>query len=279
MENNLVLFEGKNIRRTVHEGENWFSIVDVIEVLTDTAAPSQYWGKIKSRDKQLLPIWLKLKLPAPDGKMRPTDCANTEGVLRIIQSVPSPKAEPFKLWLAGLGKQAIDETTDPELLTKRQAELYKAKGYSDEWINERLKTIDVRKELTGEWKKRGVEEGQEYGILTATIAQSTFGLTPSEHSQLKGLDGQNLRDHMNRMELILTAFSEEATRIITVKNDAQGFHENHDAAIQGGNIGKVARENFEKVSGEKVVSTENFLGLKTPELPDNALPNNTEEAQ
>lgn len=276
MENqNLTPFEGQNIRRVEHKGEMWFSIVDIMAVLSDSPSPRQYWANLKKRDTQLqsLSLWLQLKVPSSDGKLYKTDCANTEGVLRIIQSVPSPKAEPFKMWLAGLGKQAIDEVNDPEILTERQAEIYRAKGYPESWITRRVKTIDVRKELTEEWQKRGVKEGQEYSILTATIAKGTFGMTPSEHAKLKGLDKQNLRDHMTNMELILTALSEETTRATAVKRDAQGFNENREAAERGGEVGRIALENFERVTGDKVVSEKNFLDLKgdnsdmTQELP------------
>jgi DNA-damage-inducible protein D len=190
----------------------FFSVVDIIEVLTDSPAPRQYWNVIKKREAQLSTICLQLKLTANDVRQRLTDCANTEGVLRIIQSVPSPQAEPFKMWLASLGKQAIDETNDPELLTARQAELYRAKGYPEDWITQCLQTIDTRKELTDEWKNRGVKEGQEYSILTATIAKETFGLTLAEYSQVKGFNKENLPGHMARIELIFTALGEEYTR-------------------------------------------------------------------
>ena len=176
-------------------------------------------------------------------------------------SVPSPKAEPIKQWLAALGEQSINETENPELLTERQAELYKAKGYTDEWIRRRMQTIETRKELTDEWQQRGVKEGQEYAILTATIAKGTFGLTPTEHKDVKGLDRQNLREHRAPLELILTAFGEEVTRRITIREDAQGFNENLDAAQQGGEVAGEARLNAEKKLGEKVVSEENFLNL------------------
>jgi DNA-damage-inducible protein D len=259
MDNAIAVFEGKNIRQIEHEGVTYFSVVDIIEVLTDSTAPRQYWNVLKKRDAQLSTICLQLKLTANDGRQRLTDCANTEGVLRIIQSVPSPQAEPFKMWLASLGKQAIDETNDPELLTARQAELYRAKGYPEDWITQRLQTIDTRKELTDEWKNRGVKEGQEYSILTATIAKETFGLTPAEHSQVKGLTKENLRDHMTRIELIFTALGEESTRMLAAKDDAQGFNENHDAAQKGGGFAGAARKRLEKLTGEKVVSTTNFL--------------------
>jgi DNA-damage-inducible protein D len=273
MENQLAVFENRAIRSVEHNGEMYFSVVDIIEILTDSANPSNYWNMLKKRENQLYTNCVKLKLIGLDGRSRPSDCANTEGVFRIIQSVPSPNAEPFKLWLASLGKQAIDEAQDPELLTERQAELYRAKGYTEEWIGRRVQTIETRKELTDEWKSRGVKEGQEYSILTATIAKGTFGLNPSEHSKLKGLERQNLRDHMTPIELILTSLSEEVTRIVTVREDAQGFNENLDAATKGGEAGRTARENVERITGEKVVSSDNFLGLKgggkTEELPKN----------
>ncbi len=269
MENNLspsrlyrdVPFEGIEIRKIWHEEQWFFSIVDVIEILTDSKDPSDYWTTLKRRENQLPSICRKFKFLALDGKMRPTDCANTEGVLRLIMSVPSPKAEPFKLWLANLGKREIDETENPELGFERMRELYKAKGYTDEWITNRIKTIDTRKELTDEWKNRGVQEGQEYAILTATIAKGTFSLTPSEHKQHKGLTkpSQNLRDHMTPIELILTALGEEVTRMVVVEKDAQGFLDNHEAAVKGGEAGGIALKNVERITGKKVVSATNFL--------------------
>ena len=262
MENQLLTpFEGDKIRKIWHEEKWYFSVVDVIGVLTDSPIPRNYWSDLKRRDTQLHEVCVQLKLESPDGKKRATDCANTEGVFRILMAVPSPKAEPIKLWLASLGQQAIEETENPELLTERQAELYKAKGYTDEWIRRRMQTIETRKELTDEWRQRGVKEGQEYAVLTATIAKGTFGLTPTEHKEVKSLDRQNLRDHMTPLELILTAFGEEVTRRITIREDAQGFNENLDAAQQGGEVAGEARLNAEKKLGEKVVSEENFLGL------------------
>ncbi len=202
MDNQLAIFEQKPIRRIEHEGDIWFSIVDIIEALTGSASPRKYWTKLKERDSQLETICLRFKMTAEDGKQRLTDCATTEGVFRILMSVPSPKVEPLKLWLAEQGKRAIDEAENPELLTERQAELYRAKGYTEEWIRRRMQTIETRQELTDEWKTRGVKENQEYSILTATIAKGTFGFNPSEHSKLKGLARQNLRDHMTPLELI-----------------------------------------------------------------------------
>jgi DNA-damage-inducible protein D len=267
MDNQLTPFEGTNIRKVWHEGDWHFAVTDIIQALIETASPRQYWTKVKNRlsdESQLQPFWLQLKMIAPDGKNRLTDCANTEGVFRILMAVPSPKAEPFRLWLASLGKQALDEAENPELLTERQAELYKAKGYSDEWIKRRMQTIETRKELTDEWKQRGVKENQEYAILTATIAKGTFGLTPTQHKDLKGLDRQNLRDHMTPLELIFTALGEELTREKTIELDAQGFNENHEAAQMGGQLtGEFVAKAVKK--GYKVISSENYLSLKDGE--------------
>ena len=268
MENKIAIFEEKQIRQIEFEGHIWFSVVDIIEVLTDSISPRDYWTTMKRREPQMPTLCRRFKLLASDSKMRLTDCASTEGVLRIIQSVPSPKAEPFKMWLASLGKQAIDETNDPELLTARQAELYRAKGYPEDWITQRIQSIDTRKELTDEWKNRGVVEGHEFSILTATIAKGTFGLTPSEHSQVKGLSKENLRDHMTRIELIFTALGEESTRMLAEKDDAQGFIENHDAAQKGGEFAGSARKRLEKMTGEKVVSAQNFLKSPDETEPD-----------
>jgi DNA-damage-inducible protein D len=270
MENQLTPFDGEKIRKIWHEDKLYFSVVDVIQVLTDSPSPRQYWNVLKKRENQLSTVCLQLKMPSADGKNYKTDCATDEGIFRILMAVPSPKAEPIKLWLATLGRQAIDETENPELLTERQAELYKAKGYTDEWIRRRMQTIETRKELTDEWQLRGVKEGQEYAVLTATIAKGTFGLTPTEHKDVKGLDRQNLRDHMTPLELILTAFGEEVTRRITIREDAQGFNENLDAAQQGGEVAGEARINAEKKLGEKVVSEENFLNLN-PKNGSNSL--------
>jgi DNA-damage-inducible protein D len=261
MDNQLTPFEGKEIRKIEHNGEWYFSVIDVIGFLTDSPKPSTYWGMLKKREPHLFTICEKVKLKGQDGKTYPSDCANTEGVFRILMSVPSPKAEPLKLWLAEQGKRTIDEAENPELLTERQAELYKAKGYSDEWIQRRMQTIETRKELTDEWKQRGVKENQEYAILTATIAKGTFGLTPTEHKDLKGLDRQNLRDHMTPLELIFTALGEELTRGKVIELDAQGFNENHEAAQMGGQLTGELVAKVES-TGRKVVSNENFLGLK-----------------
>jgi DNA-damage-inducible protein D len=265
MENssNLTPFESEKIRKVWHEEQWYFSVVDVISLLTDSKDSSQYWKRLNLRDKalkgavQIVP----LLLDTVGGKQKVL-CANTEGVFRIVMSVPSLKAEPLKLWLASVGKQVLDETENPELLTERQAELYRAKGYSEDWIGRRVQTIETRKALTDEWQQRGVKENQEYAILTATIAKGTFGLTPNEHKEVKGLARQNLRDHMTPLELIFTALGEEATRMTVVENDAQGFNENYDAATEGGRLAGNARRNFEADRGKPVVSPQNYLDLK-----------------
>jgi DNA-damage-inducible protein D len=271
--NNLIPFEGKEIRKAWHLEQWYFSVIDVIEILTDSPNPQVYWGTVKRRENQLIAICKKLKFLAPDGKMRSTDCANTEGIFRIIMSVPSPKAEPLKLWLAEQGKRTLEETENPELLTERQRELYKAKGYTDEWIKNRLAAIQTRKELTSEWQKRGISESKDYSILTAIIAKGTFGMTPTEHKDFKALPPtvKELRDHMTPLELIFTALGEELTRQTTINDNAQGFNENHDAAVKGGKSAGDLRKEAER-KGFKVISKENFLppskGGKTGELPE-----------
>ncbi len=278
MDNGLIPFEEKQIRKTWHNEEWYFSVVDIIEVLTDSPSPKTYWAKLKTKENrdsgQTFPFTERLKLTAQDGRQRLTDCANTEGVLRIVMSIPSPKAEPLKLWLAEQGKRTIDETENPELGFERMTEMFKAKGYSDEWIKERLQSIETRKRLTDEWKNREVKEGKEYSILTAIIAKGTFGLTPTEHKDLKGLTkpNQNLRDHMTPLELIFTSLGEELTRQETIKEDAKGFDENKNTALKGGSMAGKAREMIEKESGNSVVSSENYLNQSIKdvikELPD-----------
>ena len=199
-ETHLAVFRGKKIRRTLRNNEWWFSVVDVCDVLTESADAGAYWRKLKQRLKdegsEVVTFCHGLKLTAPDGKLRETDCAHTEGIFRIIQSIPSPKAEPFKRWLAKAGYERVQEIEDPELATKRTRALYKAKGYSDDWIEKRMRGIAIREELTDEWKKREVKENREYEILTAEIAKAAFGITPGQHKNLKGLKRENLRDHM-----------------------------------------------------------------------------------
>jgi DNA-damage-inducible protein D len=262
MENNTIItFDTPQIRKIWQDTEWYFSVIDIIIVLTDSVAPSKYWSALKKREPQLSTICRRLKLTSIDKKKYLTDCTNREGVLRLIQSINSEKAEPFKQWLAQIGIERIDETENPEIAIDRLKEIYQAKGYSDEWIERRLKSISIRKELTDEWKKRGVKEGQEYAILTAEIAQATFGVLPNEHAKLKGLTKENLRDHMTNFELIFTMLGEDATRQIADMDDAQGFNENHDAAQTGGRAAGRALKAFEEDKKIKVVSPSNFLNL------------------
>ncbi len=274
-EQNLMPFEGKPIRKIWHNDQWYFSIVDVIEVLTDSNQPSRYWTDLKKRSKkeenQSFDFCERLKFQATDGKNYRQDAANVEGIFRIVMSVPSPKAEPLKLWLAEQGRRTIEEAENPELLTERQAELYRAKGYPEEWITRRVQTIETRKGLTDEWKKRGITEQQDYSILTAVIAKGTFGLTPSEHGKVKGLARQNLRDHMTTFELIFAALGEETTRFNTEKAAADGYSENYEVAAESGRMTGDALKGFEQRTGIKVVSSDNFLGLKGGDKPE-ALP-------
>jgi len=274
---NIKLFESKQVRSVYNEQEEkwYFSIVDVVEVLTDSPNPQVYWRVLKKRllaeGNQTVTNCNGLKMLAIDGKMRMTDVANTEQLLRLIQSIPSPKAEPFKQWLAQVGAERIAEIENPELAQERIRAIYKAKGYSDEWIAKRIRGIQVRDELTNEWKNRGVKEGKEYSILTAEISKATFGIIPSEYKNLKGLTktSENLRDHMTDLELIFTMLGEASTTEIAKNKNAQGFIENRKAANAGGTVAGNARKELEKKSGAKVVSKENFKKLdSTKELDD-----------
>ncbi len=267
MDTRIALFQKKEIRKTIHENEWWFVIVDVVAALTDSANPSGYLKDMRRRDAcltdalkgggQIAPP-LSLELPTAGGPQKLL-CWNTEGTFRLIQSIPSPKAEPFKRWLAKVGYERVQEIEDPELATKRTRALYRAKGYSDDWIERRMRSIAVRDELTDEWKKRGVKEKLEYSILTAEISKAAFGLTPAEYSVHKGLKRQNLRDHMTDLELIFSMLGEAATTEITRTKDAQGLPENKIAAKAGGAVAGNARRELEKKSGRKVVSRENYL--------------------
>ena len=262
--NKLVLFQEATIRRLWHDEQWYFSIIDVIEVLTGSVAPSKYWTKLRRHLTEEGAIEFstnrrKLKMVGIDGKLYPTDVANSETLLRLIMSIPSPKAEPFKLWLARVGQERIEEIENPELGIERVKELYKAKGYPDAWIDMRIQSIEVRKQLTDEWKERDVKEGKEYSILTAEIAKATFGLTPSEHKDLKGLERQNLRDHMTTLELIFSQLGEEMTRKLAIEQDAVGFNRNAQAARQGGRAAGKARLAAEEETGVEVVSADNFL--------------------
>ncbi len=254
----LILFQDKQIRRVWTDDKWFYSISDVVGVLTDSADAKAYWRKLKQREPQLVTICHGLKIEAADGKMRQEDCAHSEGLLRVVMSVPSPKAEPFKLWLASVGQDRLNEIENPELAAMRARELYRAKGYPDEWIEMRLKSIEVRHQLTDEWKNRKVQEGIEYSILTAEIARATFGVSPSEHKEIKGLARENLRDHMTNLELIFTMLGEESTRHSAILRRAEGFEQNKVAAIEGGEIAGKSREEYETRLGEKVVSPANF---------------------
>jgi DNA-damage-inducible protein D len=267
----IVVFQETAIRRAWHESEWWFSVIDVVGVLSESNNPNRYWSDLKRKlaqeagSGQPYEKIVRLKLTAPDGKQRDTDCANTEILFRIIQSIPSPKAEPFKRWLAQVGYERVKEIENPELASARARDLYQAKGYPQAWIEKRLRSIAIRGELTDEWKTRGVQEGKEYSILTAEIARATFGVTPGAHSRLKKLNkvktGNNLRDHMTDLELIFSMLGEASTTEIARRKDAQGFAENRTVAKEGGTIAGDARKALEAKSGRPVVSGDNFLGL------------------
>ena len=259
----LVVFQGKKIRRTWFNDEWWFSVVDIISALTQTDRARKYWSDLKVKlTEEGFEVSEKigqLKLMADDGKLRLTDCANTKNMFRIIQSIPSPKAEPFKQWLAQVGYDRVQEIEDPELAQKRMKEIYKAKGYSDDWIEKRVRGIAIRDELTDEWKKRGVLEERDYAILTAEISKATFGMTPSEYKEFKGLKKENLRDHMNDLELIFSMLGERVSAEITRKEDAQGYDEIEGAAKRGGRVAGNARKETEKELGRPVTSRKNYL--------------------
>ena len=263
MEIKIALFKGKQIRKIIHQNEWWFSVSDVVEALTDSSDPKQYIKKMRQRDPELNSYWgtvcTPLEIVAPDGKMRETNCANTEGIFRIIQSIPSPKAEPFKRWLAKVGYERIQEIENPELATKRTRLLYKLKGYPEEWIEKRMRGIAIREELTDEWQKRGAQEQKDYEILTAEISKATFGVTPSEYKNLKGLKRENLRDHMDDFELIFTMLGERVTTEIHRTEDSQGVPKLKNDAQSGGKIAGNARKEVEERLGRPVVSKNNFL--------------------
>lgn len=271
-ETRVALFQRREVRRTIHNNEWWFVITDVVAVLTDSVNPSDYLKKLRQRDPALSDAFkgggqfvppLGLPFDSPGGRQL-FQCWNTEGIFRLIQSIPSPKAEPFKRWLAKVGYERVQEIEDPELGTKRTRALYKAKGYSDDWIEKRMRSIAIREELTGEWKNRGVGEHREYAILTAEISKAAFGVTPAEYAELKGLERENLRDHMNDLELIFSMLGEASTTEISRTRDAQGFSKNKQAAREGGTVAGNARRELEKKSGRKVVTSDNFLTMIQP---------------
>lgn len=262
---NIKLFESKKVRSEWNEKEQkwYFSVQDVVEILTDSSDVKQYIKKMLSRDEQLKSNWgticTLVEMEAADGKRRKVQAADTKGLLRIIQSIPSPKAEPFKLWLAQVGSDRLDEIENPELATQRTRDLYKLKGYPDDWIEKRMRSIAIREELTDEWKNRGVKVQKEYAILTAEISKATFGLTPSQYKKVKGLKSQNLRDHMNDLELIFSMLGEASTTAIVKTRNPKGFIENQVVAKQGGSVAGKARRDLEIKTGQKVVSSEDYL--------------------
>lgn len=264
-ENRIVAFDDHTIRRVLHNDEWFFSIIDIVGTLTQSNNPRRYWSDLKRQlhEKegffQLYEKIVQLKLPSPDGKTYQTDCANTETIFRIIQSISSPKAEPFKTWLAQVGYERIKEIEDPELASQRARETYKAKGYSSAWIEKRMRGIQIREELTDEWKHRNVGEQQEFAILTAEICKATFGMTPSEYKKHKELKRENLRDHMTDLELIFTMLGEASTTEVARTNDAQGFDENRIAAHTGGTVAGNARKELESKTGNKVITKKNYI--------------------
>lgn len=260
----IAIFKGKKVRKVIFQNEWWFVIVDVVSALTDSVQPDGYIKDMRRRDEELSKGWGQIATPlsvdTAGGKQK-ISCANTEGVFRIIQSIPSPKAEPFKRWLARVGYERVQEIEDPELATKRTRALYKAKGYPDSWIEKRMRGIEIRETLTDEWKNRDVGGDLEYAILTAEISQATFGMTPSEYKKFKGLKRENLRDHMNDLELIFSMLGEASTTEIAENKDARGFTENIIAAKLGGTVAGSARKDLERKSGKKVSTKKNYLSL------------------
>jgi len=266
----LIVFEDKNIRRLWHDNQWFYSVIDVIAVLIEQEkfqTTRKYWNKLSQRlrdeGSEVVTNCHRLKLPAEDGKLRETDCANTKSLFRMIQSIPSKKVEPFKMWLAQVGNERIEEIENPELAQDRVKEYYVLKGYPKDWIDKRLRGIAIRQDLTDEWRNRGIEEERDFAILTNEISKATFGKTVSEYKQFKGLrkPNQNLRDHMTDWELIFNMLGEKATTDITIAKDAKEFLELKHSAKEGGDIAKNARKELEQKIGKSVVSTENYLYL------------------
>ena len=261
----LILFQSKKIRRTWHSGEWFFSVVDIIEALTDSPTPRQYWGKVKQREFieiRLSPIWVRLKLMAPDEKERFTDCVNTKNAFRLIQSIPSKKAEPFKMWLAEVGKERLDEIENPELAQKRMKVIYERKGYSKDWIDKRLRGMAIRQNLTDEWKERGLTHEKDYAILTAEISKATFGMTPGEYKKYKKISTKskaNLRDNMTDLELLFTMLGEKVTTEISHTEKPKIMMEHKKVAKRGGGVAGNARKQTERELGRSVISKRNYL--------------------
>ena len=265
-ETHIAIFSGKAIRRKLVNNEWFFSVIDIVGVLTESENPRNYWSMLKQREiesseTELYTICVQLKLKSGDNKEYETDCANTEGIFRIIQSIPSKKAEPFKRWLAKVGYERVKEIENPELAQERMKQLYEKKGYSKGWIEKRLRGIAIRQELTDEWKQRGIEEEKEFAILTNEISQAAFGKTIEEYKEFKKLKRENLRDHMDDLELIFSMLGEAATTRIAKSKDVQGFDENKVVAKQGGEVAGNARKELESKTGESVLSEDNFLEI------------------
>jgi len=258
----IALFKGKEIRKTLFQGEWWFVVVDVIGALTDSSNPKQYLKNMLNRDEELAKGWVQIEHPLlidTAGGKQHINCANTEGIFRIIQSIPSPKAEPFKRWLARVGYERVQEIENPELATKRTRMLYKLKGYSEDWIEKRMRGIAIREELTDEWEKRGVKEKRDYEILTAEISKATFGITPSQYKKLKGLKRENLRDHMDDFELIFNMLGERSTTEIHRNENSIGIKKLKNDAYRGGKVAGNARKELEKELGRSITTKNNFL--------------------
>ena len=258
----IALFEGREIRKTIQNGEWWFVIADVISVLTDSVQPDGYIKDMRRRDEELSKGWGQIATPLTVktvGGPQKLNCANREGILRIIQSIPSPKAEPFKRWLAKVGYERIQEIENPELAQERMKKLYEQKGYSKDWIDKRLRGIAIRQGLTDEWKERGIFAKRDYAILTAEISQATFGLTPHEYKKVKNLKRENLRDHMTDLELIFTMLGERVTTEISGKEKPDTFHGSKKVAERGGRVAGGARKQTEKELGRSVISEDNYL--------------------
>jgi hypothetical protein len=277
--NKIKVFENKKVRTAWNEEtEDWFfSVIDVIEILTESENPRDYWKVLKHRlakeGSEVVTNCNQLKLPAADGKMRLTDVLDTKGILRLVQSVPSPKAEPFKMWLAKVGSDRLDEIADPEKAILRGADFYRAKGYTEGWINQRLQTIEMRKELTDEWKKRGIESEKDYAILTNEMTKAWSGLTVKEYKEKKGLKKENLRDNMTNIELVLNMLAEVTSTAISKQEEPETFEENRKVAIRGGKVANSAKEEYEKETGLKVVSELNAKDKLALEINNKSIEN------
>lgn len=267
--NKIILFQSRKIRRVWYKDEWYYSVIDIVEALTESPTPRQYWGKLKQREfiaLQLSPIWVQLKLESSDGKKYTTDCVNTKNAFRLIQSIPSKKAEPFKLWLAQMGKERLDEIENPELAQERMKKLYEQKGYPKDWVDKRLRGMAIRQNLTDEWKERDIQSQKDYAILTAEISKAAFGMTPSEYKNLKNIpikSKANLRDNMTDLELIFTMLGEKVTTEISKKEKPKGIPKNKKVAKRGGGVAGKARKDTEKELGRSIISDENFLGGDT----------------